>query len=198
MEDVTSSLNRQRSVDVVFLDFQKAFDKVPHQRLLLRLKSMGVIGNLLSWIGNWLGNREQRVVINGCASSWQNVTSGVPQGSVLGPLLFVAYINDIDGDILCTAKKFADDTKLYSEVSSKSDSEKFQADLDKIFSWSQGWQMLFNIDKCKKVIRIIGDSEVPKSIHSNGSCPKVVCGKQGCTYRRERGKFITCISKNLI
>ncbi|PIK43459.1 putative RNA-directed DNA polymerase from mobile element jockey-like [Apostichopus japonicus] len=142
MEDVTSSLNRQKSVDVVFLDFQKAFDKVPHQRPLLRLKEHGVNGNLLSWIGNWLGDREQRVVIKGCASSWQNVTSGVPQGSVLGPLLFVAYINDIDGDILCTAKKFADDTKLYSEVSSKSDSEKFQMDLDKIFSWSQGWQML--------------------------------------------------------
>ncbi|PIK49959.1 putative RNA-directed DNA polymerase from mobile element jockey-like [Apostichopus japonicus] len=166
MEDVTSSLNRQRSVDVVFLDFQKAFDKVPHQRLLLRLKSMGVIGNLLSWIGNWLGNREQRVVINGCASSWQNVTSGVPQGSVLGPLLFVAYINDIDGDILCTAKKFADDTKLYSEVSSKSDSEKFQADLDKIFSWSQGWQMLFNIDKCK--VMHIGSSNQKFTYNLNG------------------------------
>ncbi|PIK44947.1 putative RNA-directed DNA polymerase from mobile element jockey-like [Apostichopus japonicus] len=121
MEDVASSLNKQKSVDVVFLDFQKAFDKVPHQRLLLRLKSMGDNGNLLSWIENWLGNRKQRVVIKDCASSWQDVTSGVPQGSVLGPLLFVAYINDIDGDIL-----FADDTKLYSEVTSKSDSEKFQ------------------------------------------------------------------------
>ncbi|PIK33341.1 putative RNA-directed DNA polymerase from mobile element jockey-like [Apostichopus japonicus] len=127
---------------------------------------MGVIGNLLSWIGNWLGNREQRVVINGCASSWQNVTSGVPQGSVLGPLLFVAYINDIDGDILCTAKKFADDTKLYSEVSSKSDSEKFQADLDKIFSWSQGWQMLFNIDKCK--VMHIGSSNQKFTYNLNG------------------------------
>ncbi|PIK59167.1 putative RNA-directed DNA polymerase from mobile element jockey-like [Apostichopus japonicus] len=136
MEDVTRSLNRQKSVDVVFLDFQKAFDKVPHQRLLLRLKSMDVNGNLLSWIENWLGNRKQRVVIKGCASSWQDVTSGVPQGSVLGTLLCVAYVNDIDGDILCTAKKFADDTKLYSEVSSKSDTEKFQMDLDKVFSWS--------------------------------------------------------------
>ncbi|PIK44216.1 putative RNA-directed DNA polymerase from mobile element jockey-like [Apostichopus japonicus] len=133
MEDVTSSLNRQKSVDVVLLDFQKVFDKAPHQRRLLRLKSMGVNGNLLSWVGNWLGNTEQRVVIKGCASSWQDVTSGVPQGSVLGPLLFVAYINDIDADILCTAKKFADDTKLYSEVSSKSDSEKSQTDLDNIF-----------------------------------------------------------------
>ena len=149
MEDVTSSLNRHKYVDVVFLDFQKAFDKVPHQRLLLKLKSMGITGNLLSWIQHWLCNRKQRVVVSGCASSWQEVTSGVPQGSVLGPLLFVAFINDIDADILCRAKKFADDTKLYSEVSSKGDSEKFQMDLDKVFSWSQEWQMLFNIDKCK-------------------------------------------------
>ena len=110
---------------------------------------MGITGNLLSWIQHWLCNRKQRVVVSGCASSWQEVTSGVPQGSVLGPLLFVAFINDIDADILCRAKKFADDTKLYSEVSSKGDSEKFQMDLDKVFSWSQEWQMLFNIDKCK-------------------------------------------------
>ena len=88
---------------------------------MLKLKSMGITGNVLSWIQHWLCNMKQRVVVGGCASSWQEVTSGVPQGSVLGPLLFVAFINDIDADNLCRAKKFADDTKLYSEVSSKGD-----------------------------------------------------------------------------
>ncbi|PIK38112.1 hypothetical protein BSL78_25052 [Apostichopus japonicus] len=96
--------------------------------------------------------REQRVIIKGCASSWQNVTTGVPQRSVLGPFLFVAYINDIDGDILCT-KEFEK-------------SEKFQADLDKIFSWSQGWQMLFNIDKCK--VMHFGSSNQKFAFNLNG------------------------------
>ena len=161
MEDVTSSLNKHKYVDVVFLDFQKAFDKVPHQHLLLKLKQGGVIEITPPWLkcmgisGYCLGSSigfvtlgNRGMVVSGCASSWQEVTSGVPQlGSVLGPLLFVAFINDIDADILCRAKKVADDTNLYSEVSSKG--EKFQMDLDKIFSWSQEWQMLFNIDKCR-------------------------------------------------
>ena len=127
MEDVTSSLNRHKYFYVVFLDFQTVFDKAPHQHLLLKLRSMGISGNLLSWIQHWLCHRKQRVVVSGCASSWQEVTSGVLQGSVLGTLLFVAFINyDIDADILCSAKKFADDPKLYSDVSSQGDSKKFQ------------------------------------------------------------------------
>ena len=153
LEDVTSSMDRQKAVDVIFLDFQKAFDKVPHQHLLFKLCSLGINGNLLAWIQKWLCDlfccRKQRVVVKGCASSWQNVTSGVPQGSVLGPLLFVAYINDLDANILSRVKKFADDTKLYAEISSHDSAVLFQNDLDKVFSWSQEWQMLFNVGKCK-------------------------------------------------
>ncbi|PIK59557.1 putative RNA-directed DNA polymerase from mobile element jockey-like [Apostichopus japonicus] len=125
MEDVTSSLNRQKSVDVVFLDFQKAFDKVPHQRLLLRLKSMGVKGIYCLGSENWLGNRKQRVVIKAVLLLGRTLLVGFHKG-LYWSLVVCCHINDIDGDILCTAKKFADDTKLYSEVSSKSDSEKFQ------------------------------------------------------------------------
>ena len=127
-----------------------AFDKVPHQHLLLKLKNMGISGNLLSWVQDWLCNRKQRVVVRGCAYSWQEVTSGVPQGSVLGPLMFVTFINVLDPDILCRAKKFADDTKLNSD---------FPRSLPKVIQRSFKWiwirfslglrQMLFSIDKCK-------------------------------------------------
>ena len=90
------------------------------------------------------------MVIGGSGSSWKNVTSGVPQGSVLGPLLFVAYINDLDDVVSISGiKKFADDTKVYREVCSELDATSFQSELDSIFDWSMDWSMFFNIDKCK-------------------------------------------------
>ena len=105
-----------KAVDVIYLDFQKAFDKVPHQRLLIKLKSHGVAGKLLKWLEDWLSERKQRVVINGKASNWRDVLSGVPQGSVLGPILFIIYVNDIDDGLTCKISKFADDTKITSRV----------------------------------------------------------------------------------
>ena len=150
LEDVTRSVDDDIAVDVVFLDFQKAFDKVPHKRLLLKLEGLGIRGSLLGWISDWLSDRRQRVVIGGSGSSWKNVTSGVPQGSVLGPLLFVAYINDLDDAVSISGiKKFADDTKVYREVCSELDAISFQSELDSIFDWSRDWGMFFNVDKCK-------------------------------------------------
>ena len=149
MEDVTCAVDKGNAVDIIFLDFQKAFDKVPHKRLLLKLESLGIVGNVLDWIREWLKNRDQRVVINGRSSTWQSVTSGVPQGSVLGPLLFLAYINDLEDSVHSKVKKFADDTKLYREVVSTDDVAIVQRDLDSISKWSSDWQMFFNADKCK-------------------------------------------------
>ena len=148
-DTVEKMIDNGDAVDVVFLDFQKAFDKVPHQRLILKVKGFGIDGKILSWIKDWLCDRQQRVVLNGFMSDWSSVCSGVPQGSVLGPLLFVLFINDIDTCVSSKILKFADDTKLFRKVSSQADIEAIREDLTNLFRWSEDWQMLFNIEKCK-------------------------------------------------
>jgi len=132
-------------VDFVFLDLAKAFDKVPHQRLLETLKKHGIRAKLLSV----MSNKKQRVCIKGRWSSWISEWSGVPQGSVLGPLLFLILINNLDEDINSHILKFADDTKIFKEVRNSADCSQLQADLDKLVLWAQKWQMEFNVDKCK-------------------------------------------------
>ena len=140
------------AVDVVYLDFAKAFDKVPHQRLLNKMQTLGITGKVLAWVVAWLRGRQQRVVLNGSASSWATVDSGVPQGSVLGPTLFVIFINDIDNVISIVnsfISKFADDTKVGMNVMDDTDRHLLQQDLDNLSQWSQDWQMQFNAVKCK-------------------------------------------------
>jgi hypothetical protein len=134
---------------VIYLDFQKAFDKVPHKRLIARLEEIGIKGKLLKWIKEWLRGRKQRVVINGKASHWIEVESGVPQGSILGPLLFIIYINGIDEGIASDILKFADDTKIFGEVGSFESVSKLKEDLRVLCEWADTWQMKFNTVKCK-------------------------------------------------
>ena len=151
LETVTRLLDEGHNVDVFYLDFSKAFDRVPHKRLGIKLANHGIGGKLLHWIQNWLSDRKQRVVLNGSASSWSDVTSGVPQGSVLGPLLFLIYINDIDSavdTVYVLLLKFADDTKGARPIDSITDAEMMQKDLDNLHAWSIEWSMLFNTDKC--------------------------------------------------
>ena len=135
--------------DVVYTDFAKAFDRVPHKRLLHKLKAYGIRGMLLTWIEAWLKDRKQRVLIEGCESEWKNVTSGVPQGSVLGPLLFVLYINDLPDTITHQIKMYADDSKIIGIIKSASDISSLQADIDRAVEWSFTWLMHFNVEKCK-------------------------------------------------
>ena len=140
--------DRSRAIDLVYLDFQKAFDKVPHRRLLIKVRALGIGGTVAQWIESWLNNRRQRVVANGVASDWVPVTSGVPQGSVLGPLLFLVYINDLDYNLVSKVAKFADDTKLGANAADPEAVRSLQHDLALISEWSATWQMPFNVTKC--------------------------------------------------
>ena len=148
-ECVSNYIDQGYPIDVIYLDFQKAFDKVPHKRLMLKVRALGIDGTVCNWIEKWLENREQRVVLLGKYSEWKKVKSGVPQGSVLGPLLFLVYINDIDCDINNNILKFADDTKLFGVAATRGDVQKLQNDLDRLYFWSEEWLMLFNVKKCK-------------------------------------------------
>ena len=148
-EEITKWIDVGSPVDIIYLDFQKAFDKVPHQRLLLKLKAHGIGDSITDWIEQWLTDRRQRVVVDGEVSNWKSVLSGVPQGSVLGPILFLIYINDLDDSITSNVLKFADDTKLFRKVNTDGDKQHLQNDLDRLVKWSEKWQMLFNFGKCK-------------------------------------------------
>ena len=152
LDTLTKLVDAGHNVDSLCLDFAKAFDKVPHQRLLRKLEAHGITGKLLVWIESWLTGRLQRVVLNGEASGWGQVSSGVPQGSVLGPTCFVVFINDLDEVVDLVNGfifKFADDTKYGTTVLDDNDRERMQQSINKLMEWTEKWQMEFNSTKCK-------------------------------------------------
>ena len=146
MEDFTSMWDDKESFDTIYLDFRKAFDKVPHKRLTIKLESYGIVGNVLKWIQDFLTDRHQYVKMGSEISEKAEVLSGIPQGSVLGPILFIIFINDLPDSVSSTCKIFADDTKLYNF---SKNSVELQDDIDKLVKWSNTWQLFFNVDKCK-------------------------------------------------
>ena len=149
MEIWSSLYDKGLAWDTVYLDFAKAFDRVPHQRLIAKIKAMGIEGSLLNWIKDFLSDRRQRVLLGHSKSNWVPVTSGIPQGSVLGPILFVIFINDLPNSISSYIKIFADDTKIFRALRSAGDISTLQEDVNKMLEWSIKWQLPFNIPKCK-------------------------------------------------
>ena len=141
-------LDNNIPVDAIYLDFQKAFDSVPHKRLIEKLRGYGIRDNLLSWIESFLSSRSQYVSVNGYNSKSIPVTSGVPQGSVLGPTLFIYYINDLPGLCEALCKIFADDTKTFKPIKCSEDSCKIQRTLNALSAWSEKWLLGFNAGKC--------------------------------------------------
>jgi len=148
MEDWTRDYDNKKSTDIIYLDFAKAFDKVPHQRLLKKLQNAGIEGKVQGWIRNFLTKRRQKVVLRNGMSQWRRVKSGVPQGSILGPTLFLIYVNDLPDSVTSSIKMFADDAKAYKSICSLADCQVLQNDLDHLADWSKKWPVEFNETKC--------------------------------------------------
>jgi ribonuclease P/MRP protein subunit RPP40 len=158
------ALAHSDSVDVIYIDFSKAFDSIVYSKLLFKLSSLGITGKLLAWLAAFLHNRNQCVAIENTFSSVSSVISGVPQGSVLGPVLFLVFINDID--VICHGrsriKLFADDLKIYNIVDITNPTATLQLSLDHLVKWSAEWQLPINIKKCS--VLTINGSESHKTL----------------------------------
>ena len=154
--DIYESFEKNAETRAVFLDISKAFDKVWHEGLIHKLKANGFRDNILDTLSDFLSNREQRVVLNGVESSWEPIESGVPQGSVLGPLLFLIYINDLTDNISSNMRLFADDSSLFVRVRDVNESyHKLTTDLETIAAWGIQWKMEFNPEISKQAIEVI-------------------------------------------
>ena len=145
----TEALMHNVPIDCVYLDFMKAFDRVPHQRLLLQIASFGITGQALAWIKAFLSDRRQRVIVNGEQSEWVSVSSGIPQGSIMGPILFSLFINDLPEEVTNQINLFADDCKLYQPLHTEDDYIQLSIDLVKLEQWANRMQMKFHPEKCK-------------------------------------------------
>ena len=151
IETSTRIIEEGESIDLIYTDFSKAFDSVPHQRLLQKIANIGIDGKVHKWVKSFLSGRKHRVSVEGELSCWANVKSGIPQGSVLGPILFVIFINDMPNTIRSFCQLFADDAKIFRNIKSPSDSDCLQEDIDKLTEWSIRWQLPFNESKCKSM-----------------------------------------------
>ena len=165
--EIYKSFDESFEVRGVFLDISKAFDKVWHECLIFKLKQNGISGNLINLLCDFLKNRKQRVLLNGQVSGWPDVKAGVPQGSILGPLLFLIYTNDLSKGLSSNAKLFADDTSLFSVIhDSNTSARELNNDLAKINRWAFQWKMSFNPDPKKQAQEVIFSRKSKATLHS--------------------------------
>ena len=164
VEDLARNANVGKQTNIILLDFSKAFDKVNHSKLLWKLHQYGIRGQVLGWIRAFLGSRSQRVVLDGEESESIPVTSGVPQGSILGPILFLIYINDLQDGIFSQVRLFADDTALYLTIEGKDDGAALQQNLDRLSVWDSMWDMEFNLSKYQ-VVQVTGSRRPMNTIY---------------------------------
>ena len=168
--DIASAYNKKGSqIDIAVLDFSKAFDTVPHDGLLSKLKHYGIDDKIWLWISNFLKQRKQRVVVDGIQSDLVTVDSGVPQGTVLGPILFLLHINDLPSVISSKVRLFADDCLVYREIKNRQDQIALQKDLNLLENWGSKWGMRFNAAKCN-IITLCECPESKPSFPPNMSC----------------------------
>ena len=185
LDRVYHILNSNDACDIIYLDFKKAFDTVPHHKLLSKIWNIGIIGSVWLWICEYLTNRVQHVSINGCNSEILPVLSGVPQGSILGPLLFLIFINDLPQYVRHSLTLlFADDTKCLSPISSILDCQLLQSDLDQLSTWSSEWRLLFNESKCSLLSFMSGSSR-----NTSNLFPYYInnCKVAACSYHKDLG-----------
>lgn len=162
LEKWTEALDNGFEVDCIYTDFMKAFDRVPHQRLLAKMRSYGISNDICNWVEMFLSNRSQMVVINGVQSNWESIKSGVPQGSVLGPVLFLLFINDLPEEVLSELLLYADDAKIYRTIKCEDDTVQLQRDLHAMSLWSDTWLLSFHPDKLKKITLSRNDFQVER------------------------------------
>ena len=151
IDDWTVKLDSGGQIDCIYMDFEKAFDKVPHRRLISKLHSYGIHSKIILWITDFLDKRQFRVTVNGKFSSWHDVVSGIPQGSILGPLLFIIYINDLPdlcNDLHTKLYIYADDTKIYRHILKSEDQDVLQNDIHRLKNWADEWLLKLNVEKC--------------------------------------------------
>ena len=159
VNELAKSLNQKQQIDSILLDFSKAFDKICHRKLLLKLNHYGINRKVLNWIGDFLSKRTQRVVVRGVSYEPSSVSSGVPQGTVLGPLVFLVYINDMPLNVSSKIGLFADDACLYRSIKTEEDISILQNDLNALVSWENDWSMEFNPSKCN-LLRITNKKKI--------------------------------------
>ena len=182
LDEWTKTIDEGGSIDCIYCDFKKAFDKVPHQCLLRKIEGYGIRGEILGWIKAFLSDRTQQVIVNGESSQCKDVTSGIPQGSVLGPLLFIIFINDLPTQVKSDIFLFADDTKVLRTIKSADDQETLQDDINIMLNWANKLQLEFHPDKC-----------VSMSINNKGEQPRTCKMKDTTLKQVKREKDIGVI-----